>query len=89
MSTEGECELIRTLSFLKFPATGLPCGLSNLIGSKKKTHEFEVSPVLFCFFFDPTVEPKALFVPGPKSEVVILTYKLFQGSKRAVTNYLK
>lgn len=87
MSTEGECEFIRTLSFLKFPATGLPCGLSNLVGSKKK-HEFEVSPVFF-FFFDPTVEPKALFVPGPKPEVVILTYKLFQGSKRAVTNYLK
>lgn len=82
MSTEGECEFIRTPSFLKFPATGLLCGLSNLIGSKKKkTHEFEASPVLFCFvFFDPTVEPKALFVPGPKPEVVILTYKLFQGS---------
>lgn len=45
--------------------------------------------VQFFFFFDPTVEPKALFVPGPKPEVVILTYKLFQGSKRAVTNYLK
>ena len=41
------------------------------------------------FFFDPTVEPQALFVPGPKPEVVILIYKLFQGSKGAVTNYLK
>ena len=44
---------------------------------------------LVWFFFDPTVEPKALFVPGPEPEVVILIYKLIQDSKGAVTNYLK
>lgn len=87
MSTEGEREFIRTLSLLKFPATGLLCGLSNLIGSKKKkNHEFEVSPILFLIL---QRNQRALFVPGPKPEVVILIYKLFQGSKGAVTNYLK
>ena len=44
---------------------------------------------LVWFSFDPTVEPKALFVPGPEPEVVILIYKLIQDSKGAVTNYLK
>lgn len=87
MYTEGELEFIHTLSLLKFQAMGLPCGLGKLIGFKKKKKIMNLK--LVWFFFDPTVEPKALFVPGPEPEVVILIYKLIQDSKGAVTNYLK
>lgn len=86
MSTEGECQFIHTLSLLKLWASGLLCGLSFLIGFKKKVMNLK----LVQFFFVLTVEAKLLFVPGPKPEGGYIIYKLlFQDSKGAVTNYLK